>query len=160
MRGDYEPQRAALAAAALGRVPGADILGTIHPVARYYLSDVTRFLDDEQEPRIGSPVRLCGSPDWEPRTRVSIEYCFHDDHQAAGGYMFWVWLFDLVQRPDLPRREVIGYDGIYRNAYDMDLLYATREGIVVRDVTMTWSGIEETLADWSQWESFAENGPS
>ena len=154
MRPDCGAAEAALSAVAEGRTPPDDLLDQLHPVARYYLSDPTRFLHDEAEPRVGTPVRLARSTS-SGQPLLSIELCLHDDAFANGGYQFWLWILSLVDPPTSSRRAVIGYSGLYRNDAVMRFAVATADGIIENDGDLIpYDAITEQLADWAPWLSW------
>lgn len=155
MRADRAVEHAALAAVASGRAPEPDVLAALHPVVRYYLADATRFLAFEDGPRVGSPVRLARDPFGSPQ--LSIEFCFHDDEFAGGGWLFWLWVLSLVQPPTrVPYRGVIGCHGLYPSDYELGLVTLTAEGVSERPGrVLTWAEMEEPLADRAPWEDYA-----
>lgn len=154
MRADQEPAYRVLSSVATGITPDEAALAEIHPVPRHFLEEPSRFLDDENEPRIGAPIRLARDR-VSNQPRLSIELCLHDDSFADGGYMFWLWLMSLVQPPPTPWREVIGYDGIYRNDADMGFTVATAEAITNRhNIRVPCEEIQQQLADWTSWETW------
>lgn len=155
MRPDAKDACDVLAAVAKGEAPSSEALERIHPVPRYFLEESRRFLDNEDEPRVGTPVRLAGATG-AAGSRLSIELCMHDDLFADGGYMFWLWLLSLVEPPAPGSREVIGYEGLYRNDYDMGLTVATAEGVVSRHGdTILHDDIQQQLRDWTAWDSWS-----
>jgi len=156
MREDQSAAQRALAAVAARGQLGSESLADIHPVAGYFLEKPERFLDDEAEPRVGTPVRLAHDG-VTSQPRLSIELCMHDDRFADGGYMFWVWLLSLVQPPSGNRRGVIGYDGLYRNDSEMGFTVATAQGITDRHGNLsTYRDIQQQLSDWSSWEAWCQ----
>lgn len=144
----------ALAAVARGEVPEPRVMGQLHPGVQRYLADHSRFLDDEAEPRVGSPVRLAQSSDMS-RTRLSIEMCFHDDAFANGGYVFWLWVLSLVELPLGIAREVIGLEGIYRNDPETSLLLASSAGIHDGSTLISREAIDGELKDWATWTDWS-----
>lgn len=143
-----------LAQVAAGQAPSEASLAGVHPAPRHYLADVRRLLDDEDEPRLGAPVRLAAS-NARTSTRLSLEFCLHDDEFANGGYLFWLWALSLVEPADEANDRVIGYHGLYRNDRGMGLVVATDQGVRQRDdAVIPYEVIQEQLAQTADGESW------
>lgn len=155
MRPDATAAVDVLAMVAKGQRPTSEALSRIHPVPRFFLEDSRRFLDDEDEPQIGTPVRLAAATEARG-PRLSIELCMHDDLFANGGYMFWLWLLSLVEPAAPGTRQVIGYEGPNRNDAQMGLTLATADGVTPRHGdTIPYEDIQQELADWTAWDSWS-----
>ena len=135
---------------AAGRLPQEGDLAQLHPVVRFYLSDWTRMLVGEEEPWVGSPVRMFRhrNADLGEAEGLSIEFSQHDDEYANGGWVFWLWVLSLVHRPS-PRptsKSMIGFVAFDRDQGEAPNSYfADHEGLDLGDQHLTFQTIDQTL---------------
>ena len=151
-------ERRVLAAVARDEHVAAYDQAELQPIPRYYLADWRRMSTDEQEPKIGSPIRLArGQRLDRPATVLSIEFCQHDDEFANGGWVFLLWVMRMVARPDPGQRVVIGCHGLYRGDYDTRVVYADTDGIDDGRVPLRFDDLESSwdavISDdsWDGW---------
>lgn len=128
----------------------AEDIALLHPVVRFYLSDWRRMLVGEEDPRVGSPVRLFrhGHADRGKTDCLSIEFCQHDDEYANGGWVFWLWVLSLVRRPPPhpESRSMIGFEAAYRgDAVSPEIYFVDHTGLDLGGRHNSFQQIDETL---------------
>lgn len=107
-------------------------------------------LVDEEDPRVGSPVRmfLHRHADLGGADGLSIEFCQHDDEYANGGWIFWLWVLSLVHRPSPgpASRSMIGFVAMYRDDGQAPAIYfVDHEGVELGGRHLTFQLIDQTL---------------
>ncbi len=104
----------------------------------------------EEDPRVGSPVRLFrhGHADRGKTDCLSIEFCQHDDEYANGGWVFWLWVLSLVRRPPPhpESRSMIGFEAAYRgDAVSPEIYFVDHTGLDLGGRHNSFQQIDETL---------------
>lgn len=153
-----------LSAVSTDQRPDAEAMDSLHPVVRHYLSDAQRLSLDRP---CRCPLRLTHGRAWMrpeegPVPKVSIEWTFHDDEYANGGYLFDLWMYRLVYRPVGPdiamgRRFTIGWHALYPNdaapefvsVDDTGINRGSRPWVTFEDLDRHWSDLEG-----GDWEGF------
>lgn len=135
---------------AADHLPREADLAQLHPVVRFYLSDWGRMLVGEEEPRVGSPVRMFRhrNADLGQADGLSIEFCQHDDEHANGGWVFWLWVLSLVHRPSSrpSSKSMIGFAAVDRDLDEAPNIYfVDHEGLDLGNRHLTFQQIDQTL---------------
>ena len=157
LRDDIDPATMrVLDAVARDAAPAEEDLATLHPVVRYYLSDWTHMLTGELPPYVGPPVRLSGLGTTMPT--LTIEFSQHDDEQANGGWIMWLWVLRLVARPPEGWVMLVGHQGpSLRTNNDWKPIVVDGEGFDLGGTPRSWEQLEGAWADtadpaaWEGW---------
>lgn len=113
---------------------------------RSCLQDPQRMQRDQFEPAAGTPVRLARNS-FSGRRTITVEFCQHDDVFANGGWVFYLWILNLVHRPHPSKgRTAMGQYGLYRGDAASVLIWVDANGVTEGDRTWTFADIEAALA--------------
>lgn len=145
LRPDVDPATMrVLEAVARDTPPDAADLATLHPVVAHYLGDWTRMLEDgETPPYLGPPVRLSGRG--TPTPLLTIEFTQHDDRFAGGGWVMFLWAYQLTERPTRDRVVIGHHAPADREFTGWEEIVADPTGITSGSVTVGW---DEIAAEW------------
>lgn len=127
--------------------PDRTQLATLHPVVRYYLSDWRRMVRTEKEPHHGTPIRVSRTlnADGGAVDCLSIEFCQHDDEYADGGWVFWLWVLGLAQRPSSGPKRFVGYSSPRRGDPQYWPYFVTVDGVEFEERTMSFVELDAAL---------------
>jgi hypothetical protein len=100
---------------------------------------------DQIEPVAGTPVRLARNS-FSGRRAITVEFCQHDDDLANGGWVFYLWILNLVHRPYPDEgRTAIGHHGLCRGDAGAVLVWVDANGVIEGDRIWTFAEIDAVL---------------
>lgn len=126
--------------------PATKDLAALPQFARRYLVDWHGMLSDEDEQVAGTPVRLYRAR-YASGLCLSIAFSQHDDEFADLGWLFWLWVLNLVRRPVGSDVQVVGWHGVYRFDAASSLVSVDVHGVHEGGSHIPWGYLEATLAD-------------
>lgn len=147
LRPDVDPATVrVLEAVARDTPPDPADLATLHPVVAHYLGDWTRMLQDtELPPYAGPPVRLSGLGTSSPL--LMIEFTQHDDVFAGGGWVMFLWAYQLSERPTRESVLIGHHAPADRESTGWQEIVAEPTGIRSGEVVVGW---DEITAEWQR----------
>ncbi|GIG36213.1 hypothetical protein [Cellulomonas pakistanensis] len=134
-----------LEAVARDTPPDPADLATLHPVVAHYLGDWTRMLTNEEPPHVGPPVRLSGLGGATPL--LTIEFTQHDDEFANGGWVMFLWAYQLTARPARGRVLIGHHAPADRESTGWQEVVADATGVASGEVVVGW---DEITGEWQR----------